>query len=202
MENQNKLASDNMDNLLEQIDNAQEEQNASANNSQSADKMKERLIQVVAGGKSKQFLGKIYNTNEIEKLDTEQLTKLYGRYEAVLGGHITKTLKQHIIYAYARGVEALCPTVSQGRLGVSDVNQMFESLNNGPFIDLALTSLTCQLYHQYGHFLAPIEAAILTSNFVVDQKQLQQQQDSYQTTQHNMQQDVQQTAEELASYQS
>ena len=38
------------------------------------------------------------------------------------------------------------------------------NLSEGPFIDLALSSLTCKLYHEYGHLLAPIEAAIITSS--------------------------------------
>ena len=37
-------------------------------------------------------------------------------------------------------------------------------MSEGPFIDLALSSLTCKLYHEYGHLLAPIEAAIITSS--------------------------------------
>ena len=37
-------------------------------------------------------------------------------------------------------------------------------LSEGPFIDLALSSLTCKLYHEYGHLLAPIEAAITSSH--------------------------------------
>ena len=36
-------------------------------------KMKEKLIQVVAGGKSRRYLGKTFSTNEIEQLDEEAL---------------------------------------------------------------------------------------------------------------------------------
>ena len=165
-------------------------------------KMKERLIHVVASGKSKVFLGKLYSTDEIEKLDEKEQAKLYARYEAVLGGHITQTLKQHMIFAYARAVEILCPTVSQGRFAISRADHMRESLNNAPFVDLALTSLTCRLYHDYGHFLAPLEAALLTSNFVqpvnqqVMQQTLQQNQASYQQTSQQNQASYQQTLQQ------
>ena len=47
-------------------------------------KMKERLIQVVASGKSKFYLGKNFSTDEIESLDEKEITKLYGRYESNL----------------------------------------------------------------------------------------------------------------------
>ncbi len=72
-----------------------------------------------------------------------------------------------MIYAYISAVAVYCPTVSQGRFAVSNTNDMFQSWKDGPFIDLALTSLTvCQMYHQYGHLLTPLEAVSLTSNFV------------------------------------
>ena len=130
-------------------------------------KMKERLIQVVAGGKSKDFLGKMYSTEDIEKLDEKDLAKLYARYEAVLGGQITASLKEHMLTAYTRAIQALCPTVSQGRLAINNPDRMVKSLSDGLFIDLALTSLTCKMYHDFGHLLAPLEAVLLTSNHVV-----------------------------------
>ena len=55
-------------------------------------KMKEKLIQVVACGKCKRYLGKIMTTKEIEQLDDDQSQKLYARYEAVLGGLITQVV--------------------------------------------------------------------------------------------------------------
>ena len=67
-------------------------------------KMKEKLIQVVAGGKSRRYLGKTFSTKEIEQLDEEALRKLYARYEAALGGLITNKLKKHMCYAYSRAV--------------------------------------------------------------------------------------------------
>ena len=48
-------------------------------------KEKEKLILVVASGKSKQFLGKLMTTADIETLSDEDVQKLYARYEAVLG---------------------------------------------------------------------------------------------------------------------
>ena len=59
-------------------------------------KMKEKLIQVVAGGKSRRYLGKLLTMKEIEQLDDEALKKLYARYEAALGGLITNKLKKHM----------------------------------------------------------------------------------------------------------
>ena len=124
-------------------------------------KMKEKLIQVVVGGKSRRYLGKLLTMKEIEQLDEEALRKLYARYEAALGGLITRQLKKHMCYAYSRAVRFICPTLN---FEVKDIVGLSTSLNEGPFIDLALSSLTCKLYHEYGHLLAPIEAAIITSS--------------------------------------
>ena len=124
-------------------------------------KMKEKLIQVVAGGKSRRYLGKLLTMKEIEQLDDETVKKLYARYEATLGGQITRQLKKHMCYAYSRAVRFICPTLN---FEVKDIVGLSTSLNEGPFIDLAVSSLTCKLYHEYGHLLAPIEAAIITSS--------------------------------------
>ena len=124
-------------------------------------KMKEKLIQVVAGGKSRRYLGKLMTMKEIEQLDEEVLRKLYARYEATLGGQITRQLNKHMCYAYSRAVRFICPTLN---FEVKDIVGLSTSLSEGPFIDLALSSFTCKLYHEYGHLLAPIEAAIITSS--------------------------------------
>ena len=132
-----------------------------AENTQDSTKMKEKLIQVVAGGKSRRYLGKLMTMKEIEQLDEEAVKKLYARYEATLGGLITNKLKKHMCYAYSRAVRFICPTLN---FEVKDIVGLSTSLSEGPFIDLALSSLTCKLYHENGHLLAPIEAAIITSS--------------------------------------
>ena len=43
--------------------------------------MKERLTLVVVSGKSKEFLGKLYSIEDIDKFDEKEITKLYARYE-------------------------------------------------------------------------------------------------------------------------
>ena len=57
-------------------------------------KLKEKIIQVVAGGKSRRYLGKLMTTKEIEQLDEEEIKKLYARYEAALGGLIANKFKK------------------------------------------------------------------------------------------------------------
>jgi hypothetical protein len=49
-------------------------------------------------------------------------------------------------------------------LQIIDKDALNQSLDEGSFINLALSKYTCNLYHSFGHLLAPIEAALVTSN--------------------------------------
>ena len=65
--------------------------------------------------------------------------------------------------AYSRVIQFICPNLN---CKIEDIGGLTTSLGDGPFIDLALSSYTCKLYHNYGHLLAPIEAAIITSGYL------------------------------------
>ena len=162
-----KLATDQIDQLLQDAvqdaTRANITANITADISADTSKEKEKLILVVASGKSKQFLGKLMTTADIETLSDEDVQKLYARYEATLGGLITIQLKKHMCYAYSRVIQSICPTLN---CKIEDIGGLTTSLGDGPFIDLALSSYTCKLYHDYGHLLAPIEAAIITSGYL------------------------------------
>ena len=158
-----KMATDQIDQLLQDAVQDATLANITADISADTSKKKEKLILVVASGKSKQFLGKLMTTADIETLSDEDVQKLYARYEAVLGGLITKQLKYHMCYAYSRVIQFICPTLN---CKIEDIGGLTTSLGDGPFIDLALSSYTCKLYHDYGHLLAPIEAAIITSGYL------------------------------------
>ena len=77
-----------------------------------------------------------------------------------MGGLVTKSLKKHFISAYTNALGLVLPKT----LRIADREALEESLNAGPFIDLALSKWTCGLYHKWGHMLGPLEAALLTSN--------------------------------------
>ena len=158
-----KMATDQIDQLLQDAVQDATLANITAGISADTSKEKEKLILVVASGKSKQFLGKLMTTADIETLSDEDVQKLYARYEAALGGLITRQLKKHMCYAYSRVIQFICPTLN---CKIEDIGGLTTSLGDGPFIDLALSSYTCKLYHDYGHLLAPIEAAIITSGYL------------------------------------
>ena len=124
------------------------------------EKMRERLITVAVGGKSREYLGKSVTSDEIGSLDQKELRKLYARYENHMGGVVTNTMKKHFVTAYTNLVGLFLPK----NLVIADREALEDSLNEGPFIDLGLSKWTCELYHRFGHLLAPVEAMLLTSN--------------------------------------
>ena len=69
-------------------------------------------------------------------------------------------MKKHIVKTYINLVELFLPK----NLALVDREDLEESLNRGPFIELGLSKLTCSLYHRFGHLLYPVESVLLTSN--------------------------------------
>ena len=127
---------------------------------------RERLIAVAASGNAKLYLGKNITTSEIESLEGKEVMRLYSRYEAYIGSVMTKSLKSAICGAYTTIVGLLVPSVSKGRYMLVEGERLSESLIENPVINLALSTYTCNLYHNYGHYLAPLTAGLLTSGHV------------------------------------
>lgn len=117
---------------------------------------REQLAALAAGGQTKQCLGRVLVPEQIDSMSDEEVEKLYIRYETWLGAAITKTLGNAILrlYALVAGTFLPIPPENQPKL-VTD-------LEADPFIGHALSSATCQLYHKYGMFLAPVTTALAT----------------------------------------
>ena len=131
--------------LLQDIENTE-------NNEQET--KRERLSAIVAGGGSKQYLGKDLQLSDIDTMTAEQINKLYCRYEARLGASMTKTLGNSFISLYVMGVSKYFNVVNPPKL--------IQDLEEDPFINHALTSSCCELYYRYGMFLAPFTGLLTT----------------------------------------
>jgi hypothetical protein len=127
---------------------------------------RDRLIAVAAGGNAKLYLGKHITTSQIEKMDDKEVLKLYSRYEVYIGSVMTKSLKTTICGVYTTLMGLLVPSVSKGKYILIEGERLSESLTENPVINLALSTFTCGLYHEYGHYLAPLTAGLLTSAHV------------------------------------
>jgi hypothetical protein len=119
---------------------------------------RERLSAIVAGGGSKQYLGKDLQMSDIDPMTPEQINKLYCRYEARLGASMTKTLGNSFINLYVMAVSKYFNVVNPPKL--------IQDLEEDPFINHALTSTCCELYYRYGMYLAPFTAILTTTKHI------------------------------------
>lgn len=77
---------------------------------------RERLSAIVAGGGSKQYLGKDLQLSDIDTMEPEQIKTLYCRYEARLGASMTKTLGSSFINLYVLCVSKYFKVVNPPKL--------------------------------------------------------------------------------------
>ena len=121
---------------------------------------RERLASVAAGGQAGRYgllaHGKALTASHIEELDNSEIERLYARYEARLEPAMTTTLGSAALHLYAGVVSMFLPIPAENQPGI------IADLKGDPFVGHALSSATCELYHRYGMFLAPLTAALTT----------------------------------------
>lgn len=125
---------------------------------QQQDSKRERLSAIVAGGGSRQYLGRDLQLSDIDGMTPQEVDKLYCRYEARLGASMTKTLGNSFINLYVIGVSKY--------FHVENPPKLLEDLEEDPFINHALTSVCCELYYKYGMYLAPFTAMLTTARHI------------------------------------
>ena len=119
------------------------------------DRVQNYRVSVAAGGQAWRYWllahGKALTASHIEELDDSEIKRLYARYEARLGA---KTLGSAALQLYAGMVSMFLPIPVENKQG------LIADLEGDPFVWHALCSATCELYHRYGMFLAPLTAAL------------------------------------------
>ena len=119
-------------------------------------KKRQRLAALAAGGQSKQYLGRVLSADQIEDLSNEETQKLYARYEARLGASMTQTLGSALLQLYSTLAGQLLPIPADRHV------LLVADLEADPFVGHALSAATCELYHRYGMYLAPVTAMLST----------------------------------------
>ena len=99
---------------------------------------------------------------QINKLDAEEVDKLFSIYEAKLSGQMVKSLGKSIIRMYSVGACAI--------LGMSNQNALGEDLESDPFLNSALQRSMCELYCRFGSFLAPLNVGLITSRHYLSKR--------------------------------
>ena len=125
---------------------------------QQQDSKRERLSAIVAGGGSRQYLGRDLQLSDIDGMTLQEVDKLYCRYEARLGASMTKTLGNSFINLYVIGLSKY--------FHVENPPKLLEDLEKDPLINHALTSVCCELYYKYGMYLAPFTAMLTTARHI------------------------------------
>ena len=72
-----------------------------------SDVKRQKLIECVLTGSSKQYLGKAYTEEQVNKLSAEEMDKLFSIYEAKPSGKMIKSLSKSIIKMYSMGACAV-----------------------------------------------------------------------------------------------
>ena len=124
------------------------------------DNKKDRLAAIIAGGNSKQYLGKELQLSELDSMSNSEMEKLYTRYEARLGASMTKTLGNNLINLYVMTVSRFFP-IEEAKLPA-----LIQDLKEDPFVNHALTTSCCELYYNYGMYLAPLTAMLTTVKYI------------------------------------
>ena len=120
-----------------------------------SDSKRQKLLECFLTGNSKMYLGKTYTEEQINKLNPEEVDKLFSNYEAKLSGQMAKSLGKSLIKMYSMGACAA--------LGMSNQNELCDDLETDPFLNSALQRFTCELYYRFGSFLAPLSVGLITS---------------------------------------
>ena len=116
---------------------------------------RDKLAIIAAGGQARKYLGKSLSVEEIDKMDDDEVRKIYNRYEARLGVCMTKTLGKAALQLYTTVATMFLPIPPENR------QPLMEDL----IVDRVLNSTACELYYRYGNLLAPITVALTTAKY-------------------------------------
>ena len=113
---------------------------------------RDRLVECVLSGKSKQYLGKEYTEQQINEMDSINI--LSNKYESVLSAQMTKSLGKSVINLYSN--------IACSALGIGNQQDLSNDLECDPSLSTALQRFTFDLYYRFGAFSAPISVGIIS----------------------------------------
>ena len=128
----------------------------------------DRLYGVVAGGKSKHYLGKQYDVDELKSLSDEERANLYKLYEAKLSSEMIDSMGSSLINLYSRALGGTLKTIDlMGyKFRIDDEDKLARDLEKDPVISLVLGKTLCETYYKFGSSLGPIMMGLITMKHV------------------------------------
>lgn len=125
----------------------------------SATQHRDRLAALASGGQAERYLGKNVTAEGIDAMSDEDIEKLYSRYEARLGAQMTQTLGKAALRFYSVVASTVLPIPPENK------PKLVADLEADPFVDHALLRASCDLYHRFGMYLAPLTMALTTAKY-------------------------------------
>ena len=102
-----------------------------------SDMKRQKLIECVLAGNSKQYLGKAYTEERLNKLSARELDKLFSDYKVKLLGQMVKSLGKSIVRIYSMGACAA--------LGMSNQDALSEDQESDLLLSSTFQRFTCEL---------------------------------------------------------
>ena len=101
------------------------------------------------------MFGKIVKEERVKGYGEDKIDELYCIYEAYLSNRMVDSLGKNCIDLYACIVAKM--------INIDNTKSLSEDLEKDPFLHSAICSFICNLYFDYGKYLAPFTAAIITA---------------------------------------
>ena len=120
-----------------------------------SDVKRRKLIECNLTGNSKQYLGKAYTEEQVNKVNAKEVDTLFSNYEAKLPGQMVKSLGKLII--------RMCPMGACTVLGMTNQNALSKDLESDYYLNSALQRFTCNCTTDFGSFLVPPSIKLITS---------------------------------------
>jgi hypothetical protein len=115
-----------------------------------------KLCAAVAGGVFKTSL----SVADLAKASDAKISELYVEYESQLGKTIVSTIGQTAIQLY---VDVAQRVLALNGLCIPNEKPFVTDLDADPFLKQALSDAGCNLYFNYGKWLAPLSVALITA---------------------------------------
>ena len=115
---------------------------------------KDRLVALVASGKSRYYLGVDLTPEQVQRLRPEEIIILHNKYDKVLGALMVKSLGRSIVKLYTKAVSAFVTLDCE--------NDLFDDLIQDPVIVNGISEVSRNLYYKFGSLLAPFSAGLIT----------------------------------------
>ena len=117
---------------------------------------RDTLESLVLSGRGKTFLGGNYTPEDIQQMNSEEILKLYNKYQAVFGGRMARSLSKSMITLYIKLVKTWLP--------IEEEEDLKSSLEADLVVSNSIGDFASRLYSKLGCYLAPVITALITAN--------------------------------------